>query len=66
MELGGKANLADYFPFLRRLDPAGMKREMVTEMGRARRIVEKFVKDRIEEKKSGRENNDDTTCWTCS
>ncbi|XP_052173190.1 iridoid oxidase-like isoform X1 [Diospyros lotus] len=59
MELGGKANLADYFPFLRRLDPAGMKREMVREMGRARRIVEKFVKDRIEEKKSGREINDE-------
>ncbi|XP_052173189.1 iridoid oxidase-like [Diospyros lotus] len=59
MELGGKPNLADFFPFLRRLDPAGVKREMVREMGRARTIVEKFVKDRIEERKSGGEMNDE-------
>lgn len=49
----GKPNLADFFPFLKWLDPQGLKRNMTRDMGRALEIVEGFVKERIEEYKFG-------------
>ncbi|KDP27487.1 hypothetical protein JCGZ_20022 [Jatropha curcas] len=51
METSGYANVADYFPWLRWLDPQGLKRRMDKELGKALEIASKFVKERIEEKK---------------
>ncbi|EEF33754.1 cytochrome P450, putative [Ricinus communis] len=51
MEWGGKPNLADFFPFLQGLDPQRVKKNMEQYLGRTIDIVERFVKERIEEKK---------------
>ena len=55
MELAGKPNAADFFPFLKWLDPQGIKRNMVRELGRAMEIVAGFVKERVEERQTGME-----------
>ncbi|KAG5243261.1 cytochrome P450 [Salix suchowensis] len=55
----GTPNVADFFPFLKWLDPQGIMRNMVQDMGQAMRIVEKFVKERTEERKSGRKKTND-------
>ncbi|TXG58358.1 hypothetical protein EZV62_016187 [Acer yangbiense] len=55
VEWTGKPNLADFLPFLKRLDPQGIKRNMVRDMGCSLKIVSGFVKERIEEQCS-REN----------
>ncbi|GAV63822.1 p450 domain-containing protein [Cephalotus follicularis] len=55
MEWAGKPNVADYFPFLKWLDPVGIKRNMVRDMGRAMKIVARFVGERVEKKKLARE-----------
>ncbi|KAJ6407564.1 hypothetical protein OIU84_010952 [Salix udensis] len=55
----GTPNVADFFPFLKWLDPQGIMRNMVQDMGQAMRIVEKFVKERTEERRSGRERTND-------
>ncbi|KAG5243257.1 cytochrome P450 [Salix suchowensis] len=55
----GTPNVADFFPFLKWLDPQGIMRNMVQTMGQAMRIVEKFVKERTEERKSGRKKTKD-------
>ncbi|KAJ6742462.1 CYTOCHROME P450 FAMILY 1 [Salix viminalis] len=51
MKWAGTPNVADFFPFLKWLDPQGIMRNMVQDMGQAMRIVEKFVKDRTDERK---------------
>ncbi|KAG5243258.1 cytochrome P450 [Salix suchowensis] len=48
-----------FFPFLKWLDPQGIMRNMVQDMGQAMRIVEKFVNERTEERKSGRKKTKD-------
>ncbi|KAB5552311.1 hypothetical protein DKX38_009622 [Salix brachista] len=55
----GTPNVADFFPFLKWLDPQGIMRNMVQDMGQALRIVERFVKERTEERRSGRERTND-------
>ncbi|KAK8562019.1 hypothetical protein V6N12_049074 [Hibiscus sabdariffa] len=59
MEWSGKGNLADFFPWLKWLDPQGMKRNMKKDLGKALEIASKFVKQRMEDKKSSENNNRD-------
>ncbi|PON56113.1 Cytochrome P450, E-class, group I [Parasponia andersonii] len=49
MEWGGHANLADFFPWLRWLDPQGLRRKMERDLGKAMEIASKFVKERKNE-----------------
>ncbi|KAH7854342.1 hypothetical protein Vadar_012759 [Vaccinium darrowii] len=51
MEWGGKPNVADFLPFLKWLDPMGIKKNMDRDMGRAMKIVAKYVKERVQQKK---------------
>lgn len=51
MVWAGKPNLADVLPVLKWLDPQGIKRNMVRDMGRALEIVSGFVKERVAEEK---------------
>ncbi|XP_065857629.1 iridoid oxidase-like [Euphorbia lathyris] len=59
-ELGGKPNLADFFPFLRRFDPQRIKKNMEEHLGRTMSIIKKFVMERIEDRKlmKQRDNKD--------
>ncbi|KAJ6407561.1 hypothetical protein OIU84_010949 [Salix udensis] len=59
MKWAGTPNVADFFPFLKWLDPQGIMRNMVQDMGQAMRIVEKFVKERTEERKAGEKKTND-------
>ncbi|KAF2320209.1 hypothetical protein GH714_025936 [Hevea brasiliensis] len=54
-------NVADFLPFLKWFDPQGLRRNMSRDMARALKIVEGFVKERLEEYKLGNEekNNKD-------
>lgn len=54
MEWVTTPNFADFFPFLQRFDPQGIKRNMERDMGLAMEIIAKFVKERVEEKKMGK------------
>ncbi|KAJ9174830.1 hypothetical protein P3X46_013431 [Hevea brasiliensis] len=47
----GKPNVADFLPFLKWLDPQGLKKNMLKDLGRAIEIIEGFVKERIEKHK---------------
>ncbi|KAL3749301.1 hypothetical protein ACJRO7_010414 [Eucalyptus globulus] len=51
MEWAGKPNVADFMPWLKWLDPQGIKASMAKDMGRAMKIAEGFVKERLEERK---------------
>ncbi|OAY39660.1 iridoid oxidase [Manihot esculenta] len=53
----GKPNIADYLPFLKWLDPQGLKKKTSKDMGRALEIVEGFVKERIQEKLGNEEKH---------
>ncbi|XP_065857186.1 iridoid oxidase-like [Euphorbia lathyris] len=55
MELSGKPNLADFYPFFKRFDPQRIKKSMERYLGRTLSIVEKYVMERIEERKSTKE-----------
>ncbi|KAK9291153.1 hypothetical protein L1049_009341 [Liquidambar formosana] len=55
MEWSGKPNVADFFPFLKWLDPQGYKRNMVRDMGRAMNLVSSFVEKRAQEGQIGKE-----------
>ena len=46
MEWSGHTNVADFFPWLRRLDPQGLRRKMERDLGKAMEIASKFVKER--------------------
>ncbi|KAK8563478.1 hypothetical protein V6N12_035624 [Hibiscus sabdariffa] len=59
MECSGKGNLADFFPWLKWLDPQGIKRNMKKDLGKALEIASKFVKQRMEDKKWSENNNRD-------
>ncbi|XP_047169584.1 cytochrome P450 76A2-like [Vigna umbellata] len=58
MEWSGHANVADMFPWLRRLDPQGLRRKMDRDMGKALEIASKFVKKRLDEKNSDEKTRD--------
>ncbi|XP_039167800.1 cytochrome P450 76A1 [Eucalyptus grandis] len=58
MELLGQGNVVDLFPWLRRLDPQGLRRKMDREMGKAISIASELVRERIEEKKKNWGDND--------
>ncbi|KAM7254744.1 hypothetical protein ACFE04_019985 [Oxalis oulophora] len=46
----GIPNSADFFPWLRKLDPQGLRRNMSKDLGKALDIASKFVEERIKEK----------------
>ncbi|EEF33748.1 cytochrome P450, putative [Ricinus communis] len=58
-EASGYANVADYLPWLKWLDPQGLKSKMERELGKALEIASQFVKERIEEKKLGEDKRKD-------
>lgn len=51
MEWTGHANVVDLFPWLRRLDPQGLRKKMERDLGKALEIASMFVKERLEEQK---------------
>lgn len=51
--------MADYFPWLRWLDPQGLKRKLKKDLGKAIQIASKFVKERMEARGVGREKTRD-------
>lgn len=53
VEWAGRPNIADFFPLLKRLDPLGMMRNMVRDMGQALNLIARFVNERDEERQSG-------------
>ncbi|KAJ9134885.1 hypothetical protein P3X46_032130 [Hevea brasiliensis] len=55
----GKPNVADFLPFLKWLDPQGLKKNMLKDLGRAMEIIEGFVKERINEHKRNEEKAKD-------
>ncbi|MBA0746885.1 hypothetical protein Gogos_009358, partial [Gossypium gossypioides] len=59
MSLSGTGNIADYFPWLKWLDPQGLKRKMNKDLGKAIEIASKFVKQRMEDKKLSENNKRD-------
>ncbi|KAL3609131.1 hypothetical protein D5086_000151 [Populus alba] len=46
-----QANLADFFPWLRRLDLQGQRKKPERDMGKAMEIASMFVNERVEDKK---------------
>ncbi|CAI9778844.1 unnamed protein product [Fraxinus pennsylvanica] len=59
MALGGSPNISDLFPWLRWLDLQGLRRKMDRDLGKALDITTKFMKERIEEHKSGEQKRKD-------
>ncbi|KAJ7971481.1 Cytochrome P450 family protein [Quillaja saponaria] len=51
LQWSGHPNVVDLFPWLRWLDPQGLRSKMERDMGKALDVVSKFVKDRLEEQK---------------
>ncbi|CAK9177395.1 unnamed protein product [Ilex paraguariensis] len=47
-------NVADFLPFLKRIDPLGMKRSMIRNMAKTMRISSRFVQERIQKRKEGK------------
>ncbi|KAF4388049.1 cytochrome P450 76A2 [Cannabis sativa] len=58
MEWGGHANIADFFPWLRWLDPQGLKKKMERDLGKAMKIASKFVNERRSEQEKVKERRD--------
>ncbi|XP_015898559.3 iridoid oxidase [Ziziphus jujuba] len=54
IELMGKPNVADFLPFLKWLDPQGVKRNMTKHMAKALEIAGRFLKERVEERRLGK------------
>ncbi|KAF8006774.1 hypothetical protein BT93_K0936 [Corymbia citriodora subsp. variegata] len=52
-EWASKPNVADFLPWLKWWDPQRIKAKMAKDMGRAMKIAEGFVKERLEERKLG-------------
>ncbi|KAL0309610.1 UNVERIFIED_CONTAM: cytochrome [Sesamum radiatum] len=48
MEASGHPNVADLFPWLKRLDPQGLTKKMDRGMGNTLRIIAEFVAERLE------------------
>ncbi|KAK4839566.1 hypothetical protein QYF36_022853 [Acer negundo] len=59
VEWTGKPNLADFLPFLKRLDPQGIKRNLMRDMGCSLKIMSGFVKERVEEQCNREKTNKD-------
>ncbi|XP_065856817.1 iridoid oxidase-like [Euphorbia lathyris] len=57
MKWGGMPNLVDFFPSLRVFDPQRIRKNMEFDLGRTLKIVEKFVMERIEDRKSMKERD---------
>ncbi|XP_024962826.1 geraniol 8-hydroxylase-like [Cynara cardunculus var. scolymus] len=53
MEVGGKPNIADFFPVLRWLDPQGLLRKSNLYTGKILAIFEEYINKRLEERSSG-------------
>eukprot|EP01018_Ginkgo_biloba_P018190 Gb_34291 [translate_table: standard] len=53
MELGGVANLADFFPWLRFLDPQGVSRGTTKYLKFIFGLFEKFIKERLASRQNG-------------
>ncbi|WRX23927.1 Cytochrome P450 - like 10 [Theobroma cacao] len=53
MELAGKPNVADFLPFLRCLDPQGIRRKTQFHVKRAFEIAGEFIKERMESMENG-------------
>ncbi|PIA50816.1 hypothetical protein AQUCO_01200225v1 [Aquilegia coerulea] len=53
MILAGQPNVANYFPFLKWLDPQRIRKKMDEALGQGLRIVTGFLKERIENQKLG-------------
>ncbi|XP_051131947.1 iridoid oxidase-like [Andrographis paniculata] len=54
LELSGIPNIADYFPFLKRMDPTGMKRKMKDSLDRTMRITSRFIEERLHDRQAGK------------
>lgn len=54
LELAGTPNIADYLPYLKFMDPAGMKRTMKKNLDKTMRIASKFVQERLTDRKAGK------------
>ncbi|KAK4481147.1 hypothetical protein RD792_012025 [Penstemon davidsonii] len=54
LELAGTPNIADYLPWLKWMDPAGMKRTMRKNLSKTMRISSKFVQERLNNRKAGK------------
>ncbi|GLJ32544.1 hypothetical protein SUGI_0654730 [Cryptomeria japonica] len=52
-KLGGKPNLADFYPFLRFLDPQGVSRDMAVSQRRLHKCLDVFIQDRLEARRKG-------------
>jgi len=60
MKWAGTPNVAEFITFFKWLDPQGIMKNMVQDMGQTMKIVEKFVKERTEERKPGRKKTNDS------
>ncbi|CAN4118271.1 unnamed protein product [Withania somnifera] len=59
MECSGHQNVVDVFPWLRWLDPQGLRRKMDRGLGKTIEIVSGFLKDRLEERERTGERKKD-------
>lgn len=57
MEWAGHPNIVDVFPWLKWLDPQGLKRRAERDMSKIIKIVSKFVKERLEERRQQQESS---------
>jgi len=63
MEYGGKANLADFFPLLKPLDPQGIVRRGSVHLKKVLSIFEKLIDQRLQTKLSSSSYDDvSSTC----
>nr|XP_043612415.1 iridoid oxidase-like [Erigeron canadensis] len=58
MEYAGKPNVADFMPFLRWLDPQGIRKNMQNHIREAFRIAGGFIKERLDEESVDKRNKD--------
>ncbi|KAI4318857.1 hypothetical protein MLD38_032516 [Melastoma candidum] len=58
MEWSGHPNVAELFPWLRKLDPQGLKRRMDRDMGKAMEIASGLVRERMKEREMGVKKRD--------
>ncbi|XP_022862414.1 cytochrome P450 76A2-like [Olea europaea var. sylvestris] len=58
MEWSGHPNIVDLFPWLKWLDPQGLKRKMDRDQGITLKVVAGFVAERLKERQDGKEKKD--------
>nr|GMD53941.1 geraniol 8-hydroxylase-like [Ipomoea batatas] len=59
MEEAGKPNLVDYFPFLEKFDPQGIRRHLTCHFTKALDLFQDLIDERLEERKVKGNKNDD-------